>query len=210
MGRTGHRASGEEKSISEQPLDGSWRAQMYAAVGVASAGLLFRMSQADASDKMTRQQAQYQDTPNGIYSCGLLFERPNACKAVEGEVSRDGWCKAFALARVPGAMQRVAVAKRCFAEPGPYQTPALVTAPAQQRTTPRATRCAASGARVCASRPSRTCECMPIPALKTSLILLVSCPTEGRSRTSRTRGRMRWTRQRQALRGVTGRNLRGP
>jgi hypothetical protein len=27
-----------------------------------------------------------------------LFERPNACKVVEGEVSKDGWCKAFVLA----------------------------------------------------------------------------------------------------------------
>lgn len=72
----------------------------HAAVGVVSAGLLFRTSQAAASDKMTRQQAQYQDTPNSIYSCGLctLFEPPNACKVVEGEVSKDGWCKAFALA----------------------------------------------------------------------------------------------------------------
>ena len=54
----------------------------------------------DASEKMTRLQAQYQDTPNGIYSCGMctLFERPNACKVVEGEISNDGWCKAFALA----------------------------------------------------------------------------------------------------------------
>jgi hypothetical protein len=25
-----------------------------------------------------------------------LFEAPNACKVVEGEVSKDGWCKAFA------------------------------------------------------------------------------------------------------------------
>jgi hypothetical protein len=49
---------------------------------------------------MTRAQAEYQDAPNGIYSCGLctLFERPNACKVVEGEVSKDGWCKAFELA----------------------------------------------------------------------------------------------------------------
>jgi hypothetical protein len=52
-----------------------------------------------AADKMTRKQAEYQDTPNGIYSCGLcsLFEAPNGCKVVEGEVSKDGWCKAFAL-----------------------------------------------------------------------------------------------------------------
>ena len=58
------------------------------------------VSRSAASEKMTRQQAQYQDTPNGIYSCGLctLFERPNACKVVEGEVSHEGWCKAFALA----------------------------------------------------------------------------------------------------------------
>jgi hypothetical protein len=83
-----------------QPLDGSRRALMQVVVGAASAALVFRTAQAEASDKMTRQQAQYQDTPSGIYSCGLctLFEPPNACKVVEGEVSKDGWCKAFALA----------------------------------------------------------------------------------------------------------------
>jgi hypothetical protein len=88
----------EEKSMSEQPLDGSRRALMRVVVGAVPAGFLFRISQAEASDKMTPQQAQYQDTPNGIYSCGLctLFELPNACKVVEGEVSRDGWCKACA------------------------------------------------------------------------------------------------------------------
>jgi hypothetical protein len=54
---------------------------------------------ARAADKMTRKQAEYQDTPNGIYSCGLcsLFEAPDGCKVVEGKVSKDGWCKAFAL-----------------------------------------------------------------------------------------------------------------
>src|ERR1051326_5443353 len=39
-------------------------------------------------------------------------------------------------------------AKRCSAEPGSYQAPALVTAPALQRTAPRrAAHCAASGER---------------------------------------------------------------
>jgi hypothetical protein len=67
---------------------------------VATAGLWPRIVRAEASDKMTRQQAEYQDTPNGIYSCGLctLFEPPAGCKVVEGEVAKDGWCKAFALA----------------------------------------------------------------------------------------------------------------
>ena len=49
---------------------------------------------------MTRAQAEYQDSPKGIYSCAIcsLFEPPSSCKDVEGEVSKDGWCKAFALA----------------------------------------------------------------------------------------------------------------
>jgi hypothetical protein len=72
---------------------------MGAVFQAASGVLLFRVAGAQAADKMTRAQAQYQDMPNGIYSCGLcsLFEAPNACKVVEGEVSKDGWCKAFAL-----------------------------------------------------------------------------------------------------------------
>jgi hypothetical protein len=71
-------------------------------LGTAAAwpGLVLRVSQAQASEKMTRQQAEYQDTPKDIYSCAVcsLFEQPKYCKVVEGEVSRDGWCKAFALA----------------------------------------------------------------------------------------------------------------
>jgi hypothetical protein len=78
----------------------SRRKVMGAVSKAASAGLLLRIAPADASDKMTRQQAEYQDAPNGIYSCAVctLFEAPNICKVVEGEVSKDGWCKAFAMA----------------------------------------------------------------------------------------------------------------
>ncbi|MDB5608211.1 MAG: iron oxidase [Bradyrhizobium sp.] len=84
----------------EKQLNRSRRSALHAVVTGILAGLLFRISQAGAAEKMTRQQAEYQDTPNGIYSCSMcsLFERPNACKVVEGEVSKDGWCKAFAMA----------------------------------------------------------------------------------------------------------------
>ncbi len=84
--------------------DTSRRTIIRAFAGGIPAALGLRAARAgaseNASEKMTRQQAQYQDTPNGIYSCGMctLFERPNACKVVEGEISNDGWCKAFALA----------------------------------------------------------------------------------------------------------------
>ena len=79
--------------------------------------------------------------------------------------------------RVPGAMQRVALAKRCFAEPGPHKTPVLVTAPALQRTAPQGLRAALRPGH---ENRSRDCECMPIPVPKTSLILLVSCPMRER------------------------------
>ena len=84
----------------EKRLDGSRRKLVRAIANGVSAGLLLRITPTEASEKMTLQQAEYQDTPNGIYSCGMctLFEPPKHCKVVAGEVSRDGWCKAFALA----------------------------------------------------------------------------------------------------------------
>lgn len=86
--------------MSERRSNPSRRNIMRGVASVATAGLWCGLTQAEASDKMTRQQAEYQDTPNGIYSCGLctLFEPPAGCKVVEGDVSKDGWCKAFALA----------------------------------------------------------------------------------------------------------------
>jgi hypothetical protein len=86
--------------MAKQRTDKSRRSVLGAVAGSIPAGLLLRVSKAQASEKMTRQQAQYQDTPNGIYSCAVctLFEPPAACKVVDGEVSKDGWCKAFALA----------------------------------------------------------------------------------------------------------------
>ncbi len=80
-------------------VDETRRKVVSAGVKGVSAWLLFQISQGQAADKMTRQQAQYQDTPNGIYSCAncSLFERPKSCKVVEGDVSEDGWCKAFAF-----------------------------------------------------------------------------------------------------------------
>jgi hypothetical protein len=83
----------------EQQICRSRRRILRAAVGGVSTALLVS-SRTQASEKMTKAQAEYQDTPNGIYSCATctLFEAPNSCKVVEGEVSKDGWCKAFALA----------------------------------------------------------------------------------------------------------------
>jgi len=55
---------------------------------------------ADGADKMSKQQAAYQDSPNGIQMCATctLYEEPRACKAVAGDISPNGWCKAYAMA----------------------------------------------------------------------------------------------------------------
>jgi hypothetical protein len=77
----------------------SRRKAIRAALGGVCAALSLRSSSAQTNEKMTRKQALYQDTPNGIFSCATcsLFERPKSCQVIEGEVSEDGWCKAFAL-----------------------------------------------------------------------------------------------------------------
>ncbi len=86
--------------MAENRMNGMRRKVLRAVAGGISAGLLFRLPRAAASDKMSQQQAEYQDRPNGLYSCGMCtqFEPPKSCKAVDGEISSDGWCKAFVLA----------------------------------------------------------------------------------------------------------------
>ena len=60
----------------EKPVDRSRREVMRAVVTGVPLGLLLRISRTEASEKMTRQQAEYQDAPKDIYSCGMctLFE----------------------------------------------------------------------------------------------------------------------------------------
>ncbi|MFY9840722.1 MAG: high-potential iron-sulfur protein [Xanthobacteraceae bacterium] len=53
-----------------------------------------------AGEKLSKQQAEYQDSPKGIQMCATctLFEAPHSCKVVEGDVNPNGWCKAYAMA----------------------------------------------------------------------------------------------------------------
>ena len=51
-------------------------------------------------EKMSKRAAQYQDEPKGIAMCATcsLFVEPHSCKLVEGDVSPNGWCNAYAMA----------------------------------------------------------------------------------------------------------------
>jgi hypothetical protein len=71
-----------------------------ALAGFASVLTRSAISRAQAQQKMSKQEADYQDSPKDIRMCATctLFEPPKSCKVVEGDVSPNGWCKAFVLA----------------------------------------------------------------------------------------------------------------
>jgi hypothetical protein len=62
--------------------------------------LELRRGHAQQPAKMSKAQAEYQDSPKGIQSCATcsLFDEPDKCRVVEGSVSPNGWCKAYAMA----------------------------------------------------------------------------------------------------------------
>jgi hypothetical protein len=49
--------------------------------------------------KISQADAQYQNTPKGMFSCGVctFFIKPTSCKVVAGTISPTGWCKLFDL-----------------------------------------------------------------------------------------------------------------
>ena len=66
------------------------------ALGAAAAATV--AAQAIAQEKIGQAEAKYQATPKGDQRCDgcMLFQPPNACKAVQGEISPSGWCQLFA------------------------------------------------------------------------------------------------------------------
>lgn len=61
---------------------------------------LAQSSQSDQSaggSQVSKEDAQYQDHPNGQQSCSHCanFEAPSGCVLVTGTVAADGWCKLF-------------------------------------------------------------------------------------------------------------------
>jgi len=77
------------------------RRLLHGALAVFASALTRSTSaRAQAQQKMSKQEADYQDSPKDIRMCATctLFEPPKSCKVVEGDISPKGWCKAFALA----------------------------------------------------------------------------------------------------------------
>ena len=67
---------------------------------LAALAVVLTCPRARAQQKMSKQEAEYQDSPKDIRMCATcsLFVLPKSCKVVEGDVSPSGWCKAYAMA----------------------------------------------------------------------------------------------------------------
>jgi hypothetical protein len=67
------------------------------ASALGGAGTLFSGDQtvkAQQQQKVSKELAQYQEEPKGEQKCSNcnFFVEPNACTAVEGEISPEAWC----------------------------------------------------------------------------------------------------------------------
>jgi len=71
-----------------------------AIAGSAAVRPLVARAQQAGVEKLSKAQAQYQDSPRGIAMCATctLFIAPRACKVVDGDISPNGWCKEYAMA----------------------------------------------------------------------------------------------------------------
>jgi hypothetical protein len=60
----------------------------------AGAAVLFGLV-TEAAAKMSQKSVDYQDTPKNDQECSncSLFQEPNSCTLVDGEISPKGWCK---------------------------------------------------------------------------------------------------------------------
>ena len=67
------------------------------ACAAGAAALLSPVTDAKAA-KMAQAAAGYQDSPKGAQQCDgcALFQAPNACQLIDGNISPSGWCKFWA------------------------------------------------------------------------------------------------------------------
>lgn len=98
MGATiyGERAMSDELSIGG-PRNRSRRSVLLQGIGaacVAGVGMVSAERAARAQSKLPQAAVSYRPKPNGDKKCSTcaLFEPPNACKNVAGDISPDGWC----------------------------------------------------------------------------------------------------------------------
>ena len=84
--------------MSNETSNTSRRRVLHVGLAILAAGAAARATTAAAQEKLAQNLVQYQDTPKDGAKCSACvnFEKPNGCKIVEGKISPEGWCVAFA------------------------------------------------------------------------------------------------------------------
>lgn len=81
-----------------QPTDHSEqtrRTLLRLASSLGAASLLAMSTDKALAAKASKASVGYQDTPKADHNCAncSLFQSPNVCKTVDGDVSPNGWCR---------------------------------------------------------------------------------------------------------------------
>jgi hypothetical protein len=73
----------------------SRRTVLRIATGLGAASLVAISTGRALAAKASKIAVNYQDVPKGSQTCSncVLFEVPNQCNSVEGEVNGNGWCR---------------------------------------------------------------------------------------------------------------------
>jgi len=91
---------GEFKGTSRRSVLGAGVAVMAGGIAAAARaqGVAGQQRMAQAAQKIAQSAVQYQPTPKDGQKCSTCvnFEPPSACKIIEGTISPDGWCIAYA------------------------------------------------------------------------------------------------------------------
>jgi secreted PhoX family phosphatase len=84
-----------DKTSKIQSMALSRRTIVTGSVAVAAGAAVLLGLVTEASAKMAQKAVEYQDTSKGDQECSncSLFQEPNACTLVDGEISPKGWCK---------------------------------------------------------------------------------------------------------------------
>ena len=78
-----------------QPPALSRRVVLLRSAGCAAGAAAVLLPLKEATAKMSQPSVAYQDSPKGDQKCSncSLFQEPNACTLVDGNISPEGWCK---------------------------------------------------------------------------------------------------------------------
>ena len=99
MGRKSHklaRFTSPETAETHGPSRRNLLLSLFWTAALANAATLFGGGlEVRAQQKVSKELAQYQDSPKDGQKCAecSFFEKPNACKAVDGDISPEGWCQ---------------------------------------------------------------------------------------------------------------------